>query len=59
MGMTYRGAFKRIDLFELNATNCPAVIFETGAIKADLKKLKKSEEYGKALGKAIAAYLGV
>lgn len=59
MNMTYRGAFKRIDLFELNATNCPAVIFETGAIKADLKKLKKSEEYGKALGKAIAAYLGV
>ena len=59
MGMAYRGAFKRLDLFELNATDCPAVIFETGAIKADLKYLKKADAYGKALGKAIATYIDV
>lgn len=59
MDMKFRGAFKRTDLYELNATDCPAVIFETGAIKADRKKLKKSEKYGIALGKAIADYIGV
>lgn len=59
MGMTWRGAFKRTDLYELNATDMPAVIFETGAIKADLKVLKKDEKYGKALAKAICSYIGV
>lgn len=57
MGMKWRGAFKRVDLYELNATDCPAVIFETGAIKADLKSLKKADQYGKALGKAIYKYI--
>lgn len=57
MGMTWKGAIKRKDLYELNATNCPAVIFETGAIKADLKSLKKADQYGKALGKAIYKYI--
>ena len=57
MGMKWRGAFKRLDLYELNATDCPAVIFETGAIKADLKHLKKADQYGKALGKAIYKYI--
>lgn len=59
MGMKYRGSFKRDDLFELNATNMPAVIFETGAIKADLKYLKDYKKYGRALAKAICAYLEV
>lgn len=59
MGMKYRGAFKRTDLYELNATNMPAVIFETGAIKADLKYLKDYKKYGRALARAICAYLGV
>lgn len=57
MDMTWKGAIKRKDLFELNATDMPAVIFETGAIKADLKSLKKADQYGKALGKAIYKYI--
>ena len=61
MGMKWKGAFKRTDLYELNApvmtkANC---IFETGAIKADLKYLKDYKKYGKALAKAICSYIGV
>ena len=59
MGMKWKGAFKRTNLYELNATNMPAVIFETGAIKADLKYLKDYKKYGRSLAKAICAYLGV
>ena len=58
-GMKWKGAFKRKDLYELNATNMPAVIFETGAIKADLKYLKDYKTYGKALAKAICRFIGV
>ena len=57
MDMTWKGAIKRKDLFELNATNMPAVIFETGAIKKDLKSLLKANQYGTALGKAIYKYI--
>ena len=57
--MKYRGAFKRTDLYELNATAMPAVILETGAIKADLAKLKSNKVYGKALGEAVLGYIGV
>ena len=59
MDMKWKGAFKRTDLHELNATDMPAVIFETGAIKADLKYLKDYKKYGRSLAKAICAYLGV
>lgn len=59
IGLRYRGAFKKTNLFELNATMMPAVILETGAIKADLAKLKSSKAYGKALGEAILEYIGV
>ena len=59
MGMKYKGVAKRSDLYELTQTDCPAVILETGAIKADLKYLKDSDKYGKALAKAICAYIGV
>lgn len=59
MKMKFRGAAKRTDLYELNATKMTAVIFETGAIKADLKKLKDYKAYGKALAKAICKYIGV
>lgn len=58
MGMKWKGAFKRSDLFELNATQMVAVIFEAGAIKADLKYLKDYKKYGKALAKAICAFIG-
>ena len=59
MGMTWKGVIKRTDLYELNATNCPAIIFETGAIKKDLKSLCKADEYGKALAKGILKYLEI
>ena len=59
VGMRYRGVFKRTDLYELNATSMPAVIFEAGAIRADLGYLKDYKKYGQALAKAICAYLGV
>lgn len=59
MGMKWKGPFKRTNLYELNATNMPAVILETGAIKADLEYLKKSEEYGMALADGILKFIGV
>lgn len=59
MKMDYKGAGKRTDLYELNATNMTAIIFETGAIKADLGNLKSHKRYGKALAKAICNFLGV
>lgn len=59
MNMPFRGPFKRIDLYELNAPSMTSVIFETGSIKADLKKLKDSKKYGKALAKGICKYIGV
>lgn len=59
IGMKWKGAFKRTDLYELNATNMPAVIFETGAIKADLKYLKDYKKYARAFAKSICKYFGV
>lgn len=59
MNMKWKGAFYRSDLYELNATKMPSVIFETGAIKADLKYLKDYKAYGKALAEAICKYFGV
>ena len=59
LGMKYKGAARRSDLYELNASDMPAVIFETGAIKADLKKLKAYKKYGKALAEAICGFLDV
>lgn len=59
MGMKWKGATKRKDLYELNATDMTSVIFETGAIKADLKYLKDYKKYGRALAKGILKYIGV
>lgn len=59
MGMTWKGATLRKDLYELNATDMPSVVFETGAIKADLKYLKDYKKYGRALAKGILKYIGV
>lgn len=59
MGMKWKGAFHRTNLYELNATSMPSVIFECGAIKADLDYLKKSEEYGMALADGILKLIGV
>lgn len=58
--MRSRGVQKRTDLFELNGTDMPACILETGSIKGDLATLKgKPDAYGKAIAKGICAYLGV
>ena len=59
LGMRSRGVCRRTDLYELNATNMPACILETGSIKADIKILKNSSKYGFAIAKAILSYLGV
>lgn len=59
MVMKYRGSAKRTDLYELNATNMPAVIFEAGAIKADLKYLKQKAAYGRAFALAVCDCLEV
>lgn len=59
MGMKTRGVTKRTDLYELNYTDMPACIFETGSIKADIKKLKESDKYGKCIAQGICNYLGV
>ena len=59
MGMKTRGVTKRTDLYELNYTDAPACIFETGSIKADISKLKESDKYGKCIAQGICNYLGV
>lgn len=59
LGMKWKGAFYRKDLYELNATNQTSVILETGAIRSDLKYLKDYKRYGKALAVAICKYIGV
>ena len=60
LGIRTRGVCYRSDLWELNGTDMPACIFETGSIKADIKTLKKKPDtYGKAIAKGICNYLGV
>lgn len=59
MGMKSRGVCKRTDLWELNGTTMPACILETGSIKADVKKLKDADKYGKCIAKGLCTYLGV
>lgn len=60
MGLKYKGVAKRNDLYELNATNMPSVILETGSIKGDLSVLKNHpKKYGRAIAKAICKYIGV
>lgn len=58
--MKSRGVQKRTDLWELNGTDMPACILETGSIKADLATLKNHpDKYGKAIAKGICQYMGV
>ena len=60
MQMKSRGVVKRTDLYELNYTDAPACILETGAIKADLSILKGSpDKYGKYIAVGICNYLGI
>jgi N-acetylmuramoyl-L-alanine amidase len=60
MPMKSRGAVKRRDLYELNQTDMPAVILETGSIKADLEIFRTEyDKYGKLIAKGICKYLGI
>ena len=60
MSMKSRGVCKRTDLYELNYTDMPACILETGSIKADLKLLKNDyDKYGKFIARGICNYLGI
>ena len=60
MNMKSRGVTKRTELYELNGTNMPSCILETGSIKADLKTLKdRPNTYGKVIADGICDYLGV
>lgn len=59
-GLTTRGCSYKSDLYELTGTNMPAVIFECGSIKNDLKILRtKADEIGKGAAEGICEYLGV
>ena len=59
-GIGTRGVCRRTDLYELNASNGVACIFECGSIKADLSKFEKSADaFGKGIARGICAYLGV
>lgn len=59
-GIKTRGLGRRTDLYELNATNCPACIFECGSIGTDVKLFEsKADEYGKGIARGICNYLRV
>lgn len=60
MKMKSRGVQKRTDLWELNGTDMPACILETGSIKGDLATLRDHpDKYGKAIAKGVCGYFGV
>ena len=59
MDMASRGVQKRTDLYELNETDMPAVVLETGSIKLDLAFLKDFDKYGKCIAEGVCAYLGI
>lgn len=59
MGMRFKGGVKDLAKFEVNSPKMTSVLYEAGAIKADLKKLKDYKKYGKALAQAICKYIGV
>ena len=58
-GMTTRGVKKTDEYYETNATDMPAVIFECGSIKADLKRVQKYKVYGEAIAEGICDYFDV
>lgn len=55
-----RGLGKRTNLYELNATNMPAVIFECGSIRWDRKRFSREYDFiGFGIARGICKYLGV
>lgn len=59
MGLKFKGGKKDLEKHEVHVPTMPSIIYETGAIKADLKALKKSKTHGRAIAKSICKYLGV
>lgn len=59
MKIKTHGERLRKDLYELNTTNMPACIFETGSIDDDIGYFEQYDKYGKAIAKGICKYLGV
>lgn len=58
VGINSRGVIKRLDLWELNGTEMPAVVLETSAVHDKILR-EKPDAYGKAIAKGVCAYLGV
>lgn len=55
-----RGLARRTDLYELNTTNMPAVIFEVGSIKKDLRTMRfEYDAIGFGAARGICEYMGV
>lgn len=62
IGIKTRGLTARTDLYEIRETQMPAVIFECGSIKNDIKYFdtaKECDAYGRALAKGLCKYLGI
>ena len=56
-GVTYRDD---LDTLTSEQVHCPAVLFETGAIRADNKTLTtQCDDYGKGLAAGMCRYLGI
>lgn len=57
--LTTRGISLQTDLYELNQTDMPAVLFEVGSIRYDLQKmLTEADAIGKGGARGICEYLG-
>lgn len=59
MDMKFKGGTKDTKKYEVYQPTMPSIILELGGIKVDIKKLKQSKKYGRALAKAICKYIGV
>ena len=59
MGMKFKGGVKDTAKYEVGQPKAVSVLYESGAIKADIKKLKDYKTYGKVLARAICSYIGV
>jgi|GEM_PF-2185850 len=53
MGMITRGVIQRTEDYELYGPDAPSCIFETGSIRADIKKLLDAKQFGEAIARGI------
>lgn len=60
MGLKFKGGKKDLAKYEVHVPTMTSIIYESGAIKADLKVLRDHpKKYGRAIAKSICKYLGV